>query len=663
LIPNLSIDLLFASAACAQILADLLIKSTAVLLAASVACRLLRKFSASVRHRIWLLAVSAILVIPITGSFVPSLEVPLFKRDMLLSTTATVSENSTDSHPTPSSTESAVLNPTKMELSDKAGSHVTNGNLTVGNLSNAEMASGHQEIPLTLLIASVWLAGVSIILLSLLANFTIAHKILRSASPAGLFLKRTGLRLANQIGIRRRVRLSISASAMAPFTYGISKPVIILRNDESSRQPEAVEAVLLHELAHVKRHDVLTQTLAQIACVFFWFNPLVWMAARRMRIERELACDDFVLNCGARPSEYAQQLLELAAAGRPSNRPFWATAAMARRNHFKERIMSILSPITNRRGAGRVMSIAIALSAILIALPIAAMQFWSVEPTRAEEPPAALASIIRSAVNQEEILPNDKDLFERSRHYYFKLISELPIAFVEGRFLGKTIPFKQQGDAWMGLSAIPLDTPAGSYTIEFETRYKDGTTKKNSKTIRIGPKKVESDRGLILKDVDQKKKAYLYFSKLGEMEKLDELFSESSETPLWDWPFIMPAEGRVSLRFNGIIILVEDKRYAHNGVNLAMPAGTPIKAGSTGRIVLVEENEVRGETVVIDHGGGVFTGYRYLAEIKVEEGQLVKQGEIIGLNGSTGISTGPHLHWFLNINGVYCDPMKLSEQP
>ena len=111
--------------------------------------------------------------------------------------------------------------------------------------------------------------------------------------------------------------------------------------------------VLLHELTHIKRRDCLTQMLAQVACAFYWFNPFVWLAARRLRIEREQACDDYVLSIGMKPSDYANHLLEIARSMRERPVFEWSqttSVAMARRSQLEGRLLAILSR-ENERGA------------------------------------------------------------------------------------------------------------------------------------------------------------------------------------------------------------------------------------------------------------------------------------------------------------------------
>jgi murein DD-endopeptidase MepM/ murein hydrolase activator NlpD len=95
----------------------------------------------------------------------------------------------------------------------------------------------------------------------------------------------------------------------------------------------------------------------------------------------------------------------------------------------------------------------------------------------------------------------------------------------------------------------------------------------------------------------------------------------------------------------------------HLGVDLAVPAGTPVIAAADGRVALAEGLRVRGNAVVIDHGLGVYTAYYHLSQIRVQPGQEVRAGDLLGLAGSTGLATGPHLHWELRVFGVPADPL------
>jgi hypothetical protein len=125
-----------------------------------------------------------------------------------------------------------------------------------------------------------------------------------------------------------------------PLTWGWLRPVILLPAEAAKWPSERRRIVLLHELAHAKRWDCLTQTVARVVCALYWINPLVWLAARRMCIERERACDDLVLNSGCRPSEYATHLVDIARAFRRA--PQLAGIAMARSPQLQGRIAAIV---------------------------------------------------------------------------------------------------------------------------------------------------------------------------------------------------------------------------------------------------------------------------------------------------------------------------------
>lgn len=118
--------------------------------------------------------------------------------------------------------------------------------------------------------------------------------------------------LRRQLAVRRRVQLRQCQSSLAPLTWGALRPVLLVPLESGDWLDKRRRLVLLHELAHVRRWDWLTQLVAHVACAAYWFNPLVWWVARQMRIERERACDDIVLASGARASDYARELLALA---------------------------------------------------------------------------------------------------------------------------------------------------------------------------------------------------------------------------------------------------------------------------------------------------------------------------------------------------------------
>ncbi len=134
-----------------------------------------------------------------------------------------------------------------------------------------------------------------------------------------------------------------------PFACGLLQPTIVLPAECDSWTLDRRRAVLLHELAHIRRRDLVGHTVGRFACALYWFHPLVWTAAKRLRSESERACDDLALTCGARASDYAEHLLDIVTGVRHHATPAVALA-MARRKEFEGRMLAILDPEL-RRGA------------------------------------------------------------------------------------------------------------------------------------------------------------------------------------------------------------------------------------------------------------------------------------------------------------------------
>ncbi len=128
---------------------------------------------------------------------------------------------------------------------------------------------------------------------------------------------------------------------------------------------------------------------------------------------------------------------------------------------------------------------------------------------------------------------------------------------------------------------------------------------------------------------------------------------------LWSGAFIIPAGGPITTEFgtarsyNGGPISTH-----HSGTDFGADSGSPVVAAASGRVAYQGLLTTRGNSIMIDHGGGVFTAYHHLSQINVVVGQLVTQGDVIGLVGTTGLATGPHLHWELVVGGVNVDPMQ-----
>lgn len=142
------------------------------------------------------------------------------------------------------------------------------------------------------------------------------------------------------------------------------------------------------------------------------------------------------------------------------------------------------------------------------------------------------------------------------------------------------------------------------------------------------------------------------------------LFTESTGSPL---PFVQPVDGPLSSSFGRRRVLNGERRSPHSGLDIAVDTGTPVANPAPGIVTLTGDFYFNGNTVFVDHGGGLISMMCHLSRIDVSEGQRVSRGDVLGLVGATGRVTGPHLHWSVSMNGNRVDPVQVmnlfSEAP
>ncbi|HEY1265619.1 MAG TPA: M23 family metallopeptidase [Candidatus Binatia bacterium] len=144
-----------------------------------------------------------------------------------------------------------------------------------------------------------------------------------------------------------------------------------------------------------------------------------------------------------------------------------------------------------------------------------------------------------------------------------------------------------------------------------------------------------------------------------EQALLKALWKVRSPTRLWQEPFAAPVPVKVNSAFGFRRVVNGLARAPHEGVDLKAALGAPVAAANDGRVVLEDNLFFSGNSLFLDHGGGLYTMYFHLSEFRVPTGALVRKGDVIGLAGMTGRVTGPHLHWGARLNGARIDPLDL----
>jgi TonB family protein len=198
--------------------------------------------------------------------------------------------------------------------------------------------------------------------------------------------------LAGRYGLKRAPAILQTSHPTLLFTWGLRRPRVLVPRDAGTWSGERMRVVLGHELAHIRRGDWAVQLLADAVRCAYWFNPLVWMACWRLRLESEHACDDAVLGLGVAAPDYATQLLDLARLFRHSRRSFFPAPAMARSSDLERRVRVMLNTRMDRSPVGRVSGWLVVLGLVALTVPIAGLSLSAGgTPYAARPQPAASA--------------------------------------------------------------------------------------------------------------------------------------------------------------------------------------------------------------------------------------------------------------------------------
>ena len=326
-------------------LLDVPIKVTVVLAVALMLNGLVRRAEARTRHALLTVALLGALVMPLISRVTPQWHFELWPASSTWLTTRAERHTESSGSPVPGAAGQVAI-------------HSASGPGGTPQLGRADPAPStptatRLRIPRSGLVLGVWVAGAVIVLGRLALGVARVTRLARNGTPlCGEHWRGVTARLISEGKLPERIRLLENREVSIPFTCGLFRPVILLPTEVESWSSHRRRLVLLHELSHIKRNDWLIQIMGQLACAAYWFNPLTWIATRRLHAEQEQACDERVVLLGARPSAYAAHLLDIARSMTPDHRLPVATWATTHPSILARRVQSVLKPRGfRRRGA------------------------------------------------------------------------------------------------------------------------------------------------------------------------------------------------------------------------------------------------------------------------------------------------------------------------
>ena len=520
-------------------------------------------------------------------------------------------------------------------------------------------------------LAAVWLAGVLVLALRGIAGYWRLRRSVALAckAPDGCYG---------------------GACVAAPFTLGILRPRIYLPD---SLRGAARQAVLLHEQTHIRRGDPLTKPLFYAAVCLHWFNPLAWLAFRGFERDMEAACDEAAVQGRPLPerSAYCETLLQFAVQGQrvPGSLTFG-------QGSVKGRIVHLLH--YRRLGAG-----ALAVCIAVVGLCLAACMVrpeLSAQPettTAAPESPAtaetAQAAETPAPVVQTSALPTLSDAANSPRFVCpvkYKYISRFA---TEGSHRGDDLCADEGAEIYAAADGVVLaaqehyswgnfveiDHGTDADGLRWVTLYAHmkscavqvGQTVTAGQVIGyVGSTGNTTGNAchfeMLVNGVLTEPRYFTAYtgSDAAELtqEKADEILAEAVRRAASDQTTAV--DGAAALSGVDLFTLPVapppqvsgyDPENGHPGIDFAAEEGAEVYAVADGIVTAADYDVEKGNYVVLDHGGGLETEYQHMKSLLVSAGQSVVQGQVLGYVGSTGNSTGPHLHFEARQDGAPAD--------
>lgn len=220
------------------------------------------------------------------------------------------------------------------------------------------------------------------------------------------------------------------------------------------------------------------------------------------------------------------------------------------------------------------------------------------------------------------------------------------------------VPAVRAGDAWATILGVDLDTKPGTQKSEALLTMDDGRVERRDVAIDVLAKTFPTTRLKVAEKFVDLKPADLARSQR-ESKESNAIYARITTSVVPDEPFTDPIPGVAGTNFGERRIFNGSPRAPHSGADLHAAAGTPVHATNRGRVVLAKNLFFTGNTVLLDHGLGIYSLYAHLSRIEVKSGDTVTNGQIIGRVGATGRVTAPHLHWGMRVQGARVDPFSL----